>query len=293
MVDITNLEFSYKNKSLYEELSINFKKGHIYGLFGKNGSGKTTLLNLISGTLFSQRGKIETLDFNPKNREFAMLNDIFYLSQESVLPEWFSNKSIHKWFCHKYIKLYSPFYPNFDYEKFDEYCKAFELEQNKKLKTFSIGQQKKFLIAFGLARNCSLNIFDEPTNGLDIPSKSTFRKLITSNTDKDKTFIISTHQVKDIENIIDNICIVENGKVILDYSLDTLANALEMRVQDSLYENEIYSEDLALEFKVLRENKTNQPSSIDLELLFNASISKANELNEICSFYQRGAKHGK
>jgi len=283
MVDIQNISFSYKNHSLYEELTIDFKKGHIYGLLGKNGSGKTTLLGLISGALLAKKGTLKTLEFDPKNKEASMLSNIFYLPESFILPELSSSS---------YVKLYSPFYPNFNHESFNEYCQVLEVKEAKKLQSLSMGQQKKFLIAFGLACNCKLNLLDEPTNGLDIPSKSTFRRLITSCINEENTFIISTHQVKDIENIIDHICIIEDGKLALDHSLDVINNAIYMGIEEGVDNTEIYSEPLALgQYSVVKENIDKQHTPIDLELLFNASIANASKLDEVCISYIKGGNY--
>jgi len=283
MIDIQNLSFSYKGNSLYENLTVSFKRGHIYGLLGKNGSGKTTLLSLITGALFPKKGSLQTLESYPKNRDASMLSEIFYLPENFILPE-LSTKN--------YIKLYSFFYPNFRYEQFKEYCKIFEVKETKKLQSLSMGQQKKFLIAFGLACNCKLNLLDEPTNGLDIPSKSIFRRLITSCINEENTFIISTHQVKDIENIIDHVCIIEDGQLALDHSLDVINNAIYMGIEEGVDNTEIYSEPLALgQYSVVKENINQQHSPIDLELLFNASIANASKLDEVCSSYVKGENY--
>ncbi|RXK14645.1 ABC transporter ATP-binding protein [Halarcobacter mediterraneus] len=274
MLSIEKLNFSYKKKALYKDLSINFRKSHIYGLFGKNGSGKTTLLGLISGTLFSKEGKIRTLGFDPKNRETSMLSEIFYLPEQFILPE-LSSKN--------FVKLYSSFYPNFSITEYKEYSNSLEIEDSKNLKNLSMGQQKKFLLAFGLACNCKLNILDEPTNGLDIPSKSVFRRLVSSCIDETKCFIISTHQVKDIENIIDYVCILNNAEFVLDISLEYLSKIIEMKIQDSVSGEELYTEAIALgQYSVIKENKSGNTSNIDMELLFNASILDNSKLQEFC-----------
>lgn len=272
MIDIKSLEFSYKNKSLYKDFDITFKQGCIYGLLGKNASGKTTLLGLISGNLFYKHGSINTLGYNPKNRDASMLSQIFYLPEQFILPSISAKE---------YVKLYSPFYPNFSNSKFEEYARVFEVESVNKLTDLSMGQQKKFLLSFGLATNSKLNLLDEPSNGLDIPSKSIFRKLIASCATNEKTFIISTHQIKDIENLIYNVCMVDKGQIALNQSIETLSNTLEVSLEDRLDGSEIYYEEVGLgRFSVLKHNTNSKPNSIDLELLFNATLSKKSILNE-------------
>ncbi len=273
MVDIKNLQFAYKKKPLYKDFNLNFEAGHIYGLLGKNGSGKTTLLGLISGNLFAKDGDINTLGYNPKDRDAFMLSQIFYLPEQFLLP-LISSKD--------YVKLYAVFYPNFNHSDFERYTKEFEVEDVKKLKSLSMGQQKKFLLSFGLATNCPLNLLDEPTNGLDIPSKTIFRRLIAASADKEKTFIISTHQIKDIENLINQVSMISDGQVALNSSLEALSNGLEMIEQSDLDGFEIYSEDAGLgKLNVIRPNDGTSASSIDLELLFNATLTNSKEINKV------------
>jgi len=271
MVYIENLQFSYKNKLLYK-FNIKFDAGHIYGLLGKNASGKTTLLGLISGNLFTNKGKIKTLGYNPKSRDANMLEQIFYLPEQFILPAISSKE---------YIKLYSVFYPNFSHSDFERYTKEFEVENVKKLKSLSMGQQKKFLLSFGLSCNCPLNLLDEPTNGLDIPSKTVFRRLIASSATKEKTFIISTHQINDIENLIDQVSIISDRKVTLNSSIDSLSNSLVMIQKSHLDGSEIYSEDAGLgRFNVIQTSNDDGSNSINLELLFNATLTNSEALNQ-------------
>lgn len=272
MVKIKNLQFSYKDKILYQDFDILFDSGHVYGFLGKNGSGKTTLLGLISGGLFAKDGEIDTLGYNPKDRNADMLSQIFYLPEQIILPA-LSSKD--------YLKLYTPFYPNFSMSNFEKYAKLFEVEEVKKIGELSMGQQKKFLLSFGLASNCPLNLLDEPTNGLDIPSKTVFRKIMASCASEDKTFIISTHQVKDIENLIDHVCIVEDAQVALNASIKDINDTLEMSQQNALDGSEIYNHEIGLgQFAVIKANSTAKANSIDLELLFNATIKNKEALNQ-------------
>jgi len=282
MVKIRNLQFSYKKKILYQDFDIAFDSEHIYGLLGKNGSGKTTLLSLISGGLFAKNGKIDTLGYNPKDRNADMLSQIFYLPEQIILPA-LSSKN--------YLKLYTSFYPNFNMSDFEKYAKLFEVEEVKNIGKLSMGQQKKFLLSFGLASNCPLNLLDEPTNGLDIPSKTIFRKMIASCASEDKTFIISTHQVKDIENLIDHVCIVEDAQVALNASIKDINDNLEMSQQNALDGSEIYSQEIGLgQFTVIKENSTAKANSIDLELLFNATIKNKKALNKALNKKHGGVK---
>ncbi|MFH2050027.1 MAG: ATP-binding cassette domain-containing protein, partial [bacterium] len=202
MIELTNLSFAYKNKApLFDRLSLKITEGNIYGLLGKNGAGKTTLLKIICGLLFPQQGTCVVLGFAPQKRSADMLKEIYFIPEEFYTPALKINE---------YVLLYAPFYPNFDPQALENYIATFDLPTNEQLISLSYGQKKKFLIAFGLATNSQLLILDEPTNGLDIPSKSQFRKLLAATMDENRTIIISTHQVRDIGNLIDPIIILDN-----------------------------------------------------------------------------------
>ncbi len=197
MINIQTLDFAYrKQRSLFDTLSLSLKPGSITGLLGKNGAGKTTLLKLIAGLLYPRSGVIEVNGFHPKNREPSFLSEIFLVPEEFYLP----SISITT-----YIKANSIFYPRFDHDLMQKLLIEFELAMDNSIHRLSYGQKKKFIVSFALATKCRVLILDEPTNGLDIPSKSIFRKVMAGNLDEDQLVLISTHQVKDVENLIDNI----------------------------------------------------------------------------------------
>lgn len=274
MIKIKNLNFAYKKDILYKNLSINFEAGHIYGLLGRNGSGKTTLFGLISGNLFAKSGDISTLGYNPKQRNASMLSDIFYLSEYSNLPNISAKE---------YIKTYSLYYPKFSLSEFDDYMKIFQVQTVKKLTKLSQGQAKKFALSFGLACNCSLNLLDEPTNGLDIPSKTIFRQVIAKLKSNHKTFIISTHHIKDIDNIIDRISLVDDADIVLHSSMAALGQSLYMYQSDKIDGNELYVEQgNAGKYNIIN-TSSKEKGFLDLELLFSAMLSSPKTMNNILS----------
>lgn len=193
MVNVQNVTFSYtKRTELLRNLSLKLEAGRIHGLLGKNGEGKSTLLKLISGLDFPKAGSINTLGFNPEKRHPEMLQEIFFLPEE--LPQMALSIA-------SYENVYAPFYPNFSAEQFNSYLKEFDIENKKSmLNKLSHGQKKKVFIAFGLATNTKLLLMDEPTNGLDIPSKGQFRRMVASAIDENRCLIISTHQVHDLRS---------------------------------------------------------------------------------------------
>jgi ABC-2 type transport system ATP-binding protein len=263
-----HVRFHYEKKPLFTHLDLEIPSGTIYGLLGVNGAGKTTLLKLISGQLFPQDGTISVLGCTPKERDPKMLQDLFHLPEEFYLPNITAQQ---------YLKTYAPFYPKFDESAFLEYCREFEVSLTQSLHTLSFGQKKKFLLSFGLASNTALLILDEPTNGLDIPSKSQFRRTVASAMTDERTFIISTHQVRDMGTLIDPVIIIDAGEVVCNSTLDAVAQQFTMVLERTVPSSEdvVYSEQVPGGYMAMyRRKETDEETSIDLEVLFNAIIAQ-------------------
>ena len=264
MIKIEQLTFGYRKQSvLYKNLSLDIQGGSIIGLLGKNGAGKTTLLKLIAGLLQApDKSAIETLGYKPRSRNPGMLSDIFFIPEEFELPS-VSMKG--------YAKAISGYYPNFDHEKLDRILKEFELDASKKLNKLSYGQKKKFLIALTLACGSKILILDEPTNGLDIPSKSIFRKVVAGALTEDQLVIISTHQVKDIETIIDRVIILDQGKVILNHNIFDITGKFAFKSVSNPEKHELlYQEAVPGGYKIVTP-KNGEETDLDIEILFNAA----------------------
>ena len=198
--------------------------GNIYGLLGVNGAGKSTLLKLMSGLLFPAAGSVRSLGQNPAERQPSFLLDVFVLAEDAQAPNMLARD---------YLRARAPFYPRFDHALFDRYLREFELPQAGNLATLSHGQQKKFLLAFGLATQAKLVLLDEPTNGLDIPSKSLLRRVIAEAVTAERLFVISTHQVRDLGTLMDPIVILHQGRVLLNRTLAEIGAQLHMTQQAS------------------------------------------------------------
>jgi ABC-2 type transport system ATP-binding protein len=268
MIEIKNLNFRYEKKDfIFETFNIEFKPGNIYGLLGENGVGKTTLLRLISGLLFPNNGGISVLGHSPKKRETSFLENIYYL------PEVFNAPLFS---LDKYVDIYSPFYPKFKKEQFCYYANAFGVDATKKIAKMSYGQQKKAFLSFALACNTSIILLDEPTNGLDIPSKTILRKLIAETSNNDKCIIISTHQVRDLENLIDPIVIIEYNQILLNNTIEEITNKLWFGVKSERDPNTYYYEDALGGYSVVEANTNNKESKVNIEMLFNAVVSNKN-----------------
>ena len=276
MIDIKQLTFSYSKKDpLFEELNLELSYGNIYGLLGKNGAGKTSLLKLIAGLIFPSKGTISFDGFSPSERDPRSLREMYFITEVFQLP---------KWSIRRYLKFYAPFYPRFDDSFFNQMADAFGLPLDRKLTKLSYGQQKKFLLAFGLATNCRLLILDEPTNGLDIPSKKHFRKLLARAINEERSFIISTHQARDMENLIDPIIILDEGEIVFHeyyetiYEKITVGKAVEGPQQQIPV---LYSESGVGGYTLVKENILFEQTDIDLETLFNTVLSNKERIHEI------------
>lgn len=264
MIEIRNLNFKYRNRdSVFDSLNIEFKSGNIYGLLGENGVGKTTLLRLISGLLFPVSGSISVMGRTPRKREPEFLESVYYL------PEVFEAPPVS---LKKYMETNMCFYPNFSEKQFTHYVEEFKLDISKTISKMSHGQQKKSHIAFALSCNTSILLLDEPTNGLDIPSKTVFRRLIAEVADDSKCIIVSTHQVKDLENMIDPIIILEPNQILLNNSIEEITKNLWFGITSQKDESILYGEDALGGYYIVKPNTIGEDSRVNIEVLFNAAM---------------------
>jgi ABC-2 type transport system ATP-binding protein len=276
MIQLQNIDFGYsKKRLLFENLTLELSRGHIYGLLGKNGAGKTTLLKLISGLRFIQSGSAMVLNENPALRKPKMLQELYFLPEELYTPALQVKD---------FVKAYAPFYPNFSYDEFQAYLNTFEYpDQKLKIDKTSFGEKKKMMIAFALACNTKILIMDEPTNALDIPSKATFRKVMASVATEERTVIISTHQVRDLHSLIDSIIILDSGKIILNESTETITKKLMFEALENTENvpNILYEEDNVRGKLVVSENAPQKETKLDIELLFNAVMFNKAKIQQI------------
>ena len=262
MIQIDKLSFSYrKQQDLFSDLDLKVEAGSIVGLLGKNGAGKSTLLKLMSGLLTPNSGTITILGESPQRRRPNLLEEIFLIPEEIALPPLK---------IAKYVKASKAIYPRFDEAKFNTILAEFELDELMKLNKLSYGQKKKFIIAFALSTNCKLLILDEPTNGLDIPSKALFRKVVAGALTDEQVVFISTHQVRDVENLIDRVLMVNNGKVVLNKSLFDISEKYSfISTTKSDVADVVYQEEVPGGYKAMVPAR-GEETEVDLEVLFNA-----------------------
>lgn len=268
MIEIKDLAFSYGKTPILKSITTTLEEGRIYGLLGENGVGKTTLLTLLCGLKKVCSGSITTDGENPFDRTPTLLQNQFYLPDE-VLPVTMKAE------C--FAKERGAFWPDYDHSKFLEIMKEFENDPAKKMNQMSAGQLKKTYISLALACGCKYIFMDEPTNGLDIPSKTQFRSAIMKYTSDDSTIVISTHQVRDLENIIDPIIILDRQDVLLNASVEEITSKLYFDYGTQLHPESLYSEQLPGGFIQVYPNTTGEDGKINVEALFNA-VHKNKEL---------------
>lgn len=273
MITLKNVTFRYsRKKALYNNINFTLREGNIYGLLGKNGAGKSTLLKMLCGLLFPTDGEIKVKGYKPGLRQPAFLQSIYLIPEEVYVPPIS---------LRKYVRLNSVFYPNFSHEDLDTYLSILEVPKDAKLNTLSFGQQKKFVIAFAMACNTSILILDEPTNGLDIPSKIKFRKLIASAMTENRLIIISTHQIRDLDDLIDHIVIVDDGTLLLNASVNQIERNLVFKNVEQLPFDEVYyAEDSFRGTMVVMKNTYNESTKVNIEHLFNA-VTGHPEISEL------------
>lgn len=260
MIRINDLGFNYGEKPVLKHIGMNLEEGKIYGLLGENGVGKTTLLTLLSGLKKPQVGSIDIDSHNPFDREPSFLTEQFYLSDDVNAANMKASD---------YASNYGKFWEMFDMAKFLEIMEVFENDPTQKMNRMSTGQLKKTHIAFALACNTKYLFMDEPTNGLDIPSKAQFRKAIMKYTREDSTLLISTHQVRDLENVIDPIIILDKQDVLLNASIEEITQKLYFEYGSEKMDGALYSELIPGGSIQVGLNTAGADSKVNIEALFN------------------------
>lgn len=276
MLQVENISFSYgrRKPEVLSDFSFSLEKGRVYGLLGKNGVGKSTLLYLMCGLLTPKHGRVMYHGVDMRRRLPETLRDVFLVPEEFDLPA----VSLVQ-----FVELNSPFYHNFSKEDMMTYLHLFEMDWNIHLGGLSMGQKKKVFMSFALATHTSLLLMDEPTNGLDIMAKSQFRKFIASGMSDERTIVISTHQVRDIDNVLDHVVIMNNSRVLLDESIVRVTERLAFVESDSpaLAEEALYKLPSVQGNSLLLPNREGVETKLNLELLFGAVLADPEKIKDL------------
>lgn len=267
MIELNNLDFAYPKaqSKVLSQLNLALGEGTICGLFGPNASGKSTLLKVIAGLLFPQQGQSNVFDALPMERTPEFLANIYYLSEDIYVP---------KLSAANYISQYSPFYPKFDRTVMQTLLEDFKLTDQSLLTNLSLGQKKKFLLSFAIATKARLLLLDEPSNGLDIPSKAQFRKVLLDHFSPERTYIVSTHQAHDLEGLIDSVVFLDQSRILLQQNMDIINTRLMCEREFSQPQNALYSQPGLDGYAAVYENTSGVETQVNLELLFNFVTSK-------------------
>lgn len=260
MIEVKNLSFAYSREKVLDDISTTFEQGRIYGLLGANGVGKSTMFKLLCGLLTTKQGTIDIDGCSPVGRKPSYLSKIYYV------PEDFEGPDMK---VKNYADGVAPFYPDFDAALLDKLLKDFEIDADRRFTTLSLGQRKRAILAIALALRTDYLFLDEPTNGLDIPSKAQFRQMVAAAMDEKRTIIISTHQVKDVENLLDHIMILDKRTVLLDKSVSDIQREYSFGVASAAPEGAFYVEPGLGGCCYVCPNTTGEESRINIELLFN------------------------
>lgn len=280
MIEIENLDFSYKKTPVFHNISLSFRPGSIYGLLGENGVGKTTLLKIISGLQRPQQGSCKVDGRRSADRDPQMLENLVFLPDEVALPENDTPDS--------YVRALAPFYPKYSHDAFLGLMQEMGVEPMRRFKEMSCGQQKKSLIASVLSLGTDYVLLDEPTNGLDIPSKAEFRTLLARRATEDTTIIISTHQVKDVENLIDPIIILSHDEVLLYANVQAITRSLSFSYDAAPVSGALYSEQTPGGCLNVCVNRSGDESQLNIEALFNAVLRNKQQVKELFEEDQKG-----
>ena len=265
MINVQNISFKYKGQKalVFDGFSLQLEENRIYGLLGKNGTGKSTLLYLLSGLLRPSAGTVCCDNIATCKRHPELLRQLFLVTEEFDMP------AIR---LSEYVKLYRPFYPDFSEEVLQGCLSDFELPADIHLNELSMGQKKKAYIAFAMATNTRYLLMDEPTNGLDIPSKSQFRKVIAQHMTDERTVVVSTHQVHDVEQMLDHIVMLDQRSVLLNASMQDIQEQyiFEYRSPQQMDDTVLYAEPtLQGNAVICRRQEGDAETQVNLELLFN------------------------
>ena len=278
IMQVERIAFNYgwrQQKSVFSDFSLSLERGKVYGLLGLNGAGKSTLIYLMAGLLTPKSGRVTIDGCNVRDRLPSTLGNLFIVPEEFELP---------RMSLKEYATLNGALYPRFSYEDVLRNLELFDINPEiKSLSSLSMGQKKKVLMSFAFATHTDLMLMDEPTNGLDIPGKSQFRRLVAREMSDNRTIVISTHQVRDIDRCIEHVVIIDNSKVLLDESVARITSKLQFVENGTATDAQsaIYSQPSVTGYSIVAPSNGGDETEINLETLFNATLGNRDKITEI------------
>lgn len=243
IIKARNVTKSYKMTQALKGVDLDIQPGRIIGLIGPNGAGKTTLLNALLG-LTQCEGDIEVLGLNPHTNRDQMMNDVCFIADVAILPKWIR--------CDQVADFVEGVHPKFSREKFTQFMSKTKVPPKAKVKALSKGMTVQLHLALVMSIDAKLLVLDEPTLGLDILFRKQFyQSLLNDYFDDEKTILITTHQVEEIEQILSDIIFIKDGMISLQSSMDDIGErftelavpveqANEARALRPLYESQVF-----------------------------------------------------
>ena len=213
-IQISNISKQYKDIKALDHIYCTFESGRIYGLLGRNGAGKSTLINIIANRIFASEGEI-TIDGLPSVENMAIHEKIYCMSEADLYDSNLKVKDLFKWT--------SRFYDHFDLDQAFEIAARFHLDVNKRFKSLSKGYQSIFKLTIALSLDLPYIIFDEPVLGLDANHRELFYSLLLKNYEqRECTYIIATHLIEEVAHLIEDVVLIDQGKILLQDSVEHL-----------------------------------------------------------------------
>ena len=213
-IQIKNITKRYKGVTALDDVSLSFEFGKIYGFLGRNGAGKSTLINIIANRIFADQGEV-LIDGIPAKENMGVHEKIFCMSEADLYDRDLKVKEHFKWT--------NRFYSDFDLEKALALSRKFELDVNKRFKALSKGYQSIFKLIVALSINVPYVIFDEPVLGLDANHRELFYSLLLKELENnERTLILATHLIEEVSNIIEEVVLIDKGKILLQKTVEDL-----------------------------------------------------------------------
>jgi ABC-2 type transport system ATP-binding protein len=220
LLNIRNLSKSFGRKAILKNFDLTLERGKVYGLLGKNGAGKTTLIRMILGVIPQDSGEINYKGQKLKFGDAAYKREIGFIPEDSIFYSWMTIKEL--------LKFNSSFYPKWNKTKAEEYLDRLSLDDKVKIKHLSRGMKLKVGLVVALAAEPEFLVLDDPTSGLDVPTRQDFsRDIIREILEGGTTILFSSHLVHELEGIIDKLGILQTGRLVIEDEYSSVKSAIK------------------------------------------------------------------
>lgn len=214
IIEARGLSKSYGSTRALDDVSLTIPSGRIVGLIGPNGAGKTTALKAILG-LTPYEGRLQVLGLNPHSQRQRLMHEVCFIADTAILPRWIRVSEL--------IEFVERVHPRFSREKCEAFLRETRIDPKMRVKAMSKGMVVQMHLAIVMAIDARLLVLDEPTLGLDIlHRKSFYERLLNDYFDQQKTILVTTHQVEEIEHILSDVIFIQDGRIVLDTAMDAL-----------------------------------------------------------------------